>query len=347
MGVRHPLAWRLGPTVVWLAAMTLAAGMSACSDPATGLHVNVHLGALSFDELRFGVVAAGVDGGDAMTLVAPDTLGRRPGPFPAGDPDVVILLRDDIDGRAIVCDVTALRAGLAVGTGHNAMLGQAHHIRDMDVLIDATSAGDAGAGADADTDAAPGGDGGSADARDAVTDVVTSDGGSDGPIDRGASDGGSDGRDGATGPDGGGADSRGADGGNPGTGANGVRCSAAAACASLHCVDGVCCESACGAACSSCALAKQEGRCRAVAARAPDPHGLCVDTGAAGCGSNGLCDGAGACSRYPLGTTCTPSCADAQNRFAAGLCTGAGACAGVGRVACPAPARSCVAGSCL
>jgi hypothetical protein len=359
MGVPGPLASRstlalVGMATLGMATLALATVLPACSNQSTGLHVTVHRGAQAYDELRFGIVAAGVDGGDAVTLVDPETLGRRAGPFPSGDPDIVILLRDDIDGRVILCDVTILHAGLVVGTGHNAMQGQAHHIRDMDVFIDGTGTDDGGvpgddAAADADSDGGGGGDtggagdGGRADARDAAGDSAADSG-----TERAASDSGAGGRDGATATDTGGADSRGADGGSAGTGANGVRCTGASTCASLHCVDGVCCESACGTACSSCAIAGQEGRCRAVAARAPDPHGLCVDSGAASCGTNGLCDGAGACARYPFGTICAPAvCADALDRFSTGICSGVGACTGIGRVACPAPARSCVAGSCL
>jgi hypothetical protein len=35
---------------------------------------------------------------------------------------------------------------------------------------------------------------------------------------------------------------------------------------------------------------------------------MCVDEGAASCGTNGLCNGAGNCQRYPEGTLCAETC---------------------------------------
>jgi hypothetical protein len=47
-----------------------------------------------------------------------------------------------------------------------------------------------------------------------------------------------------------------------------------------------------------------------------DPDNECPDQGAGSCGTNGTCNGAGACSLYPAGTMC------GSGR----QCNGAGAC---------------------
>jgi hypothetical protein len=78
-------------------------------------------------------------------------------------------------------------------------------------------------------------------------------------------------------------------------------------CAFGNCVDGVCCHTACASACTSCALPGKKGVCTVVDAGSADPHGLCVDHGAASCGTNGLCDGTLAgCAIYAPTTVCSP-----------------------------------------
>ncbi len=75
-------------------------------------------------------------------------------------------------------------------------------------------------------------------------------------------------------------------GANAGTGgspaptnvSNGQACNAAAECASNHCVDGVCCESDCTGACTSCALPGTEGLCRPAPAGVPDPRAAFAPT---------------------------------------------------------------------
>ena len=109
--------------------------------------------------------------------------------------------------------------------------------------------------------------------------------------------------------------------------ANGSACNTTADCASGHCVDGVCCESDCSSACSSCATPGAEGLCRPAPAGVPDPRGLCADMGAATCGTNGLCDVSGHCAKYPAGTLCAPaSCKNTEMMKGASTCDGAGAC---------------------
>jgi hypothetical protein len=50
-------------------------------------------------------------------VVDPMTAGRYQGPFQPGDQDVVVYLRDDLDGTALRCEASALRAGEVVGDG--------------------------------------------------------------------------------------------------------------------------------------------------------------------------------------------------------------------------------------
>jgi hypothetical protein len=109
---------------------------------------------------------------------------------------------------------------------------------------------------------------------------------------------------------------------------NGAGCSAGGECQSGQCAQGVCCATACGGACMSCALAGTLGACTPVPSGMPDPAGLCTDQGSASCGNNGKCQ-AGACQKYPKGTACGgASCPAGGSSFtAAGSCDGAGACA--------------------
>src|SRR5262249_42082763 len=93
---------------------------------------------------------------------------------------------------------------------------------------------------------------------------------------------------------------------------NGGGCVHDGECTSRHCVDAVCCGTACTAPCTACTSAKKGGGSDGVcgpAAASTDPHGDCTDEGPATCGTNGMCDGSGSCALYTAGTPCgTPSC---------------------------------------
>ena len=66
------------------------------------------------------------------------------------------------------------------------------------------------------------------------------------------------------------------------------------------CEQGVCCQTACTGICKSCALTASRGTCTN---KAPgDTDARCADMGPASCGTDGLCDGNGACRLYDAST---------------------------------------------
>jgi hypothetical protein len=107
---------------------------------------------------------------------------------------------------------------------------------------------------------------------------------------------------------------------------NGQPCSAGAECLSTHCVDGVCCDGDCTGACRSCSLASAPGKCTSIAAGNVDPRGVCQDTTAASCATNGKCDGAGGCQNYKMGTICAPQTCAANVYTPASTCSATGQC---------------------
>lgn len=67
---------------------------------------------------------------------------------------------------------------------------------------------------------------------------------------------------------------------------NGSACSAATECLSGNCIDGVCCNTACGALCQACNIAGSIGTCANVPAGS-DPASECA--GAVNCNGAGAC----------------------------------------------------------
>jgi hypothetical protein len=105
----------------------------------------------------------------------------------------------------------------------------------------------------------------------------------------------------------------------------GQACQTGADCASSFCADGVCCQSACTGTCQTCAAAGNVGSC-IPADVATDPRNDCADQGAATCGTDGFCDGTGACEKYVSGVACqSAGCAGSMLTFA-GRCDGLGTC---------------------
>jgi hypothetical protein len=118
--------------------------------------------------------------------------------------------------------------------------------------------------------------------------------------------------------------------------ANGAGCLAASDCTSNNCVEGVCCDGPCDTACNSCNQMGSVGMCSPVAAGAADPRGRCMDQGVATCGTDGLCDGAGACARYPSGTLCMPGTCPANAHIIKNVfrCDSQGRCAAAADIDC-------------
>jgi hypothetical protein len=132
------------------------------------------------------------------------------------------------------------------------------------------------------------------------------------------------------------------DAGPPPLKARGASCTAGSQCRDGVCADGFCCESACTGPCQSCKLPGSEGRCTAVP-DGTDPDSDCADDGASTCKRDGMCDGAGACRKYPATTECMPGSCTGSTEASARLCDGNGTCQVGTTMSCP---TACVAGAC-
>ena len=112
------------------------------------------------------------------------------------------------------------------------------------------------------------------------------------------------------------------------------RASAPQECLGGFCEQGVCCRTSCTGVCSSCALTASRGTCTN---KAPgDTDTRCADMGPASCGTDGLCDGNGACHRYDASTSCAaPTCPANQSTLVTGrTCDGRGTCLPASNIAC-------------
>jgi hypothetical protein len=122
---------------------------------------------------------------------------------------------------------------------------------------------------------------------------------------------------------------------------SGATCAAGTECLSTFCTEGVCCSSGPCGSCLSCAVSGKTGTCQPVGAVA-DPAHVCTDQGAASCGTNGLCDGAGHCASYAVGTSCASAVcqASAPKLNAAATCDAAHHCT-------PASVTDCTPFACV
>jgi hypothetical protein len=111
----------------------------------------------------------------------------------------------------------------------------------------------------------------------------------------------------------------------------GQGCAQDAACASGHCVDGVCCVSACVGVCTTCAQPGSIGRC-VLAQDNSDPREDCDACYACFSGS---------CGPSPGGTAPKNECGDTQ------ACNGLGACAAAFGEACTLDTVGCASGACI
>jgi hypothetical protein len=357
----------------WIRALAYAAVamclITGCKQDPTAVRVHVHLGSLSYDELRFGVLEI-VEGNDTTpppVLVDPEDAGRKAGLSGGREQDVVILLDDAADGHAIFVEVAALSMGLSVGDGTGTVQAHRHSISSVDIYISAAPTDDASAPGDAGGEGGTGGGGGAIGAggstgsggrtggsggasSDAGRDVRaeagaggtggTGAGGANGA--GGAGVGGSSGTGGARGTGGTGAGGGTGTGGTNGAGALGSPCTSGAQCTTTFCADGVCCDSACTTACTTCTLNNgQTGHCRPAMNKAVDPHHVCINAGPNGC-TDGTCTNAGTCTQKTFGVACAAGCASLTARSATGICSQAGTCQGVGTITCPAGMPSCV-----
>ena len=115
---------------------------------------------------------------------------------------------------------------------------------------------------------------------------------------------------------------------------NGVACALGSDCLSAHCVDGVCCDTACSGLCEQCNLAGAAGTCSA-SPGGTNPDNDCATQPASTCGQNGVCSGSRTCSLYPNGTVCAgSSCASGTSLNLPDKCDGAGTCADAGVQSC-------------
>ncbi len=109
----------------------------------------------------------------------------------------------------------------------------------------------------------------------------------------------------------------------------GVPCATSAQCGSGHCVDGVCCNTACVGECQACDVGGATGTCQIIVGQ---PHGArpaCIGVGVAPCG--GSCIGQVACW-YPTAVCRTTSCTGSTSTLPA-FC-GAGTCPTAASVSC-------------
>jgi hypothetical protein len=126
---------------------------------------------------------------------------------------------------------------------------------------------------------------------------------------------------------------------------NGTACGAAGACQSGFCVDGVCCENACTGACMTCGGVGTLGQCTP-AVSGTDVRNDCTADTTTSCGNDGFCDGAGACRKWAVGTTCGVAACASATLLPVPACNGTGACvagtpSSCGVYQCSATGASC------
>ena len=131
--------------------------------------------------------------------------------------------------------------------------------------------------------------------------------------------------------------------------AAGAACTTTSQCVSGACVDGFCCDTACAGTCVACSALKKgggsDGVCGAIGVHT-DPDNECAQQSPSTCGTDGSCDGNGACSFWAVGTLCGSSAGTCNGNLLVGeVCQGAGVCA-VSAGGVPCSPENCVGGAC-
>jgi hypothetical protein len=123
-----------------------------------------------------------------------------------------------------------------------------------------------------------------------------------------------------------------------GTAVNGDSCASGSDCQTGNCVGGLCCDKECKDACYACAqlyTGKSDGTCAAVGSGQKDPHAVCVnETATKECGSDGTCDGAGACRKGGTDQVCATAFCTGAMFTPTSTCDGKGACKTVTALDC-------------
>jgi hypothetical protein len=198
-------------------------------------------------------------------------------------------------------------------------------------------AGGSGAAAGAGGSGMDGGKGGSGAAAGAGGSGMDGGKGGSDPV-AGAGGSGMDGGPGGSGSVGaGGSPVDGGGGGAPAKLGQGSPCTAGSDCSSSNCIDGICCDTACGGACQACSAVKKgagvDGACGPIKA-GTDPDDECPTQAAATCGTTGDCNGAGACRKFSNGTVCAAASCAGNSQSNVDLCDGNGTCVDGGTMSC-------------
>jgi hypothetical protein len=96
-------------------------------------------------------------------------------------------------------------------------------------------------------------------------------------------------------------------------------------CATGHCVDSVCCATACADKCFACNNMGAVGTCTAVA-DGLDPKNHCPIQPVYSCSNAGGCNGRGGCRLHLAGSPCGPGTCTGFTLFGPSTCDGMGAC---------------------
>jgi hypothetical protein len=107
----------------------------------------------------------------------------------------------------------------------------------------------------------------------------------------------------------------------------GTACTSNDDCNSLHCVDGVCCDTAeCAGACRSCKVSGLEGMCSPLRVTDTPRAPGCHPDAPATCGRTGRCSGAGSCEKYGANTPCGVRSCTGADEVTPAACDGTGVC---------------------